>query len=461
MVSANIQRNGCARKVFVPADADFSELQRPWRDPARWLVGMTLRKEALGDVDDEGYARLNAKILQRTVGHDYARQASALVERGVLAPIAKHLAGSLCRGYAISDRLSAGRVEFVELRDRGLIRRLDVEQSQMERSWQPIHYQLRETQRRHLRIIGDEAERIVDDFRPESRIGQRSLVAHVASGQHFFSVCTTRRVFNDVTGAKRKLRSAYRLDGKPLAGVDIRCAQPALLAAFMRLAGGGKVTNIIESPLVVLLSSCVEEVGGFASWDVDAPDLAAFEELVRDGALYEFLVDVCLRRGVSLEVPRLRRASGRSGGGRGRNRRRRIPETPRDVVKLLLLRDVLACAWPYPSAFREVFAEEFPTVASFVAASIRRDHSWLIRTLQRFESALVIETMAPRLVESIPIVTVHDSIYSAEDDVEQVEEVMRRTADRLGLRLAFKVERCGEHGGRSRADEVALVGCDQ
>ena len=70
----------------------------------------------------------------------------------------------------------------------------------------------------------------------------------------------------------------------------------------------------------------------------------------------------------------------------------------------------------------------------------RDDHGALIRLLQRMESWLVIETVAPRLVGRIPLLTLHDAIYSRRPDVATVADAFDEVFDQLGFRMALKCE---------------------
>jgi hypothetical protein len=130
----------------------------------------------------------------------------------------------------------------------------------------------------------------------------------------------------------------------------------------------------------------------------------------------------------------------------------------RDAVKLALLRDVLAKRGRYPSRVEGVFRREFPEVYRFVRMVNRNDHAELIRRLQRRESWLVVENVAPRLVGRVPVVTLHDAVFSPTDDVGAVLGAFEETFQALGFRLAVKAEAvvqegvCGGSGGPSRVE---------
>lgn len=78
----------------------------------------------------------------------------------------------------------------------------------------------------------------------------------------------------------------------------------------------------------------------------------------------------------------------------------------------------------------------------------RHDHGELIRHLQRLESWLVIENVAPRLIGALPCITLHNAIYSTMQSLPAVEEAFAETFDELGIRLRVKTEAAGKTAAR-------------
>jgi hypothetical protein len=247
-----------------------------------------------------------------------------------------------------------------------------------------------------------------------------------------------------VLGLKRELRKAVRLAGEPIGGVDIACAQPGLLGVLIRLVEAGNVPTYIQRihpahlrRLTSLLPDSLDGLRGLLEKNSPhfGPDLCRFESAASRGGLYYDLITLCDAGGVVL------------------------PEDPlvaKEQVKLLLVRDVLAKRGHYPSPFETVFRRAFPTVYGFVRRVNRTDHGELIRALQCVESWLVIENVAPRLVaRGIPIVTLHDAIYSRVGDVPAVVDAFEETFKELGLRLKLKPERTAPRiAGRTKSVEV-------
>jgi hypothetical protein len=399
------------------------------RDDANWFVDTILRKAACDDVDAFGYVRLHSGILQRVMSkRHYTTVVDVLVEAGTVDPPAPYYAGIKSKGFRISEKHLSERFKIIEPRDRHLIKRIQrewerISQHQRER-WLPIHHEL-ERMQRGLTIM-PEADLILGDLPPTARLCQDVLVANIRDRNFKLTVSNTGRVFNAVTGLKRELRGVLRLHGEPIGGVDIRCAQPALLALLMRLREGENVRTYIQILLDLLRQDDLRRQGvsgltGLTlALSADAPspstDLGLFEDLVFTGTLYEALVSDCLRAGVQM------------------------PGEPREWIKKALLRDVLAKRGYYPSQFERVLSEVFPSVYAFVRWINRANHAELILTLQRLESWLVIEQVAPRLVDRADIISLHDALYGRMSEIPVILSTFRETLKNLGLRLALKTE---------------------
>jgi hypothetical protein len=293
--------------------------------------------------------------------------------------------------------------------DPRLRERLEAERRRLEAldtraAWLPIHHALNREQHA-LSIDVESADRILDGLsNPHCRLCQSVLVGYLQRRTFRFSVGSTGRVFNSFSNLKTELRSAVRLAGEPIGNVDLVCSQPALLAVEMLLQNP---TNGVKGRATYMDSGADSPLP--PPCPCPAPDSASpFLSLVLSGQLYEFLA---AKTGLS-----------------------------RDTVKLSLLRDVLAKKGRYPSAMEEVFRREFPEVYAYVRRVNRDDHAELIRRLQRLESRLVIHRVCPTLIGRIPIITLHDSIYSRVDGLAVVETAFEEVFRTMGFRLSLKRE---------------------
>ncbi len=440
MSTAGLGRSVNATLLAVPAGFDPEQVL-PTRlcrrgDDARWFLHTIVTKTAHGETDDRGYVRLHSKILRRIMSkRTQPEVVRALVDADVIDQPAPYFAGVKAKGYRLTEETLGQNYKLVELRDRKLIERLERERERLQREeslqWLPIHRQLAQSQR-SLTIL-PAADAILNGLDVKAQLCQRVLIEDIKRAELKFSVCDTGRCFNGLTGLKRELRKTVRLAGEGIGGADIRCAQPTLLVGLIRLGNRRNVPTYMST----LLDSLARRPVGRRSrsglsgllvalsanknrgMPILADDFAVFEDAALSGTLYDRLVVDCTAAGVALPDD---------------------PYEAREKVKLLLMRDVLAKRGRYPSPFEEVFRSAFPSVLRFVRWINRADHGELIRTLQRLESWLVVENVAPRLVGRFPIVTLHDAIYARTVDLPIVVDAFGETFEMLGLRMMVKAE---------------------
>ena len=141
--------------------------------------------------------------------------------------------GVKSKGYRLAKRFLGDCHIRRPATDTRLIERIERERDKQKANeqktrWKPIHYWLNE-QQRHLAIQSD-ADAILGELPYHTRLCQSVLVGNIRRREYPFSVSTTGRCFNAITGLKRELRTALRIDGEHVGSLDIRCAQPALLA---------------------------------------------------------------------------------------------------------------------------------------------------------------------------------------------------------------------------------------
>jgi hypothetical protein len=376
---------------------------------------------AYGQTDEYGYARLHSLVMRRVMSkRTQPAVVRALVDGEVIEPPAPYCAGLRSKGYRLTRAYLTERFKLVPAEDVHLIARVRRELERMRQDqndrWLPIHHDLNRLQQ--CLTILPEADSILDRLKPEARLCQHVLIEDIRNRNAKFTVSSTGRCFNLITGLKRELRSALRLAGEPIRGVDIRCAQPALLADLMLLSDGKNVPTYKRTHIVPFHGL---GAGRSPRLPSSAPpkiekDFQWFKELVVSGGLYEELIRLCEVEGVGLK------------------------DEPRDQVKLSLMRDVFAKKGSYPCKFAGVVARSFPSVYRFVKWVNRKNHGELIRALQRMESRLVIENVSPRLAGKIPFVTLHDAIYSRVRDTQIVVDAFHETFEELGLRLVVKAE---------------------
>jgi hypothetical protein len=206
-------------------------------DAARWLLSTVLCKTANRDTDLWGCVRLDSRILRRVMGRHHAVDVVSALERGGAVETTPYCAGVKCKGYRLARRFLDDCCVRVPAVDPGLLDRLELERQRLDAEesrsrWLPVHHALDAEQGR-LSIDPRQADTILDGLPGHTRLCQDVLVDHLRRRQFPFTVGTTGRVYNSITGLKRELRHALRIDSEHAGCVDIACAQPALLALEM------------------------------------------------------------------------------------------------------------------------------------------------------------------------------------------------------------------------------------
>ncbi|MCX7418874.1 MAG: hypothetical protein NT013_04975 [Planctomycetia bacterium] len=340
----------------------------------------------------------------------------------------RYLVGRRSFGFRLADRFAHDRHVRVPVTDQRLIKRLasfaaEHHQKQVA-TWLPVHHALADQQRR-LRIHGDQAREWLSLNQEANRFDvQGVLVGNIESGQFHFSVGTYGRVFNSISNLKRGLRYFIHVGGKPLWHVDLSCCQPALIAKMI-VDRKPLVRRQTEQEGETTRVSNYDSSGGLPDHYDSSPenrvgaDVARYLELVRDGSLYDALL---------------------------REAQSQVENIDRDELKRQFMCDVIAKRGDYPRrVVEQVFVESFPTVSGFIREvnGSGREHKNLIQQLHREEARFVIGRVVTDLVSRFPgmfILTLHDAIYVAEENLTRVEQAFDRAFEQTGFRMSWKVK---------------------
>ena len=387
----------------------------PYADDARYLVSTIVCKAAFGDMDPWEYVHLNSRVLRRVMTQrKIAPITNALKQAGVIETI-PYRVNQLSRGYRLTAHWQARNHCRVLATDLHLLQRIWVEQARLDAEralrWKPIHYQLDHCQRGLS--VTDAAKPVLASLEGPALLCQDILVRRIRDRDFHFSVSSTERCFNAITGLKKSLRPTLLLNEEPLGNIDISCAQPGLLALLIgttsrTIRWEERTTYMTPSSLEPLLVA-VPSLASAARVSIDLAEFEEYRHLVTGGRLYDRLMEG-------------------------------VPGVSRDDLKLAFIRDVLAKGGRYPSDVENWFCSAFPGIYAYIRAVNSRSHAALIRALQEAEAWLVIDRVAPKLVASVPILTLHDAIYVAHSALDMVEAAFRETFDEIGFSLALKRE---------------------
>jgi hypothetical protein len=201
----------------------------------------------------------------------------------------------------------------------------------------------------------------------------------------FFSTDpNTGRVFNNVTLLPKKLRGFVRYDGKSLIEIDVANCQPLLLLSL---------------------------------YD-NEPERAQFEKAVVGGTFYELL---------------------------NAQLKRKYAKSKRDKLKKAVFRQIFFGKIPAkPKSVCVAFAQMFPLLYDKILKVKKPDYRKLALLLQKSEADIIIGKAVDRIARTsrIPILTVHDSILTVPEHVEEVKERLETAfLETLGVKPSLKVKK--------------------
>ena len=405
-----------------------------YRDEAHYFISTILTKLARDNVDRKGLIRLSSVLLRKIMSpKGYEVVIDALL-KGKAVRRAKYQAGTCCFGYSLSERYAHGKHVAVVPQKTRLLKcleraYLEIEQDRHSRKLE-VHLALDRLQTQ-LRIRGDLARSIIANLPPSANRFdvQGILLSDIERRRFWTNVGRYGRCSNNITSMKREVRTALRVNNKPLHHLDIKCCQPALLGLLYHRLNSQceqyEKDSIAELPRTQEEEGRVREKGNYVYKRSPAPKRGPelYHQLVQRGELYEFLILELRKRGI---------------------------EMCRQKLKKKFLSDVIAkrkansTGAEYPSAVEDCFRELFPQIYSFVR-SFNHDgweHSNLIRELQRQESSLVIETVAADLVRSYPdafLLTLHDAIFTTEEHIPIVASAFENAFRQIDYPMSLEV----------------------
>ena len=189
------------------------------------------------------------------------------------------------------------------------------------------------------------------------------------------------RVFTPLTGLHRDFREAIYWTGKNLSGrwklLDMRCCQPTIIA-------------------------------------YDTQDHLMIDDCKQD----KYYDNIKERLGITRDEAKVAFCEYAYGNNR----------TKRSKNKQAL-------------AVQEMMEELYPTAHSVIWRGKTGDHRQYIRHLQQRESSIFIQKIYPRVMkENLHALTIHDGLFTAEEDGQRVEEIMRDVLDTEPVPIEQKIK---------------------
>jgi hypothetical protein len=220
----------------------------------------------------------------------------------------------------------------------------------------------------------------------------------------FYSIDkTSGRFHSNITNIAKGLRPFLRINGEPLANIDIKNSQPYLSTII--LTNPGKVSWMTKNPVFAMLLQSLKVSL--------SQDVKQYISLVISGQLYEFLMSEFSKEGLHLTRT----------------------ETKRQVLRILFARNRIPKEEVNRKA-RQIFIKSFPKVHR-IFSKVRghekgdkfQNFKRFAILLQRIESYLMLDIILKRIYKELSgtiAVTVHDSIMTGilTNNIEAVRKII-------------------------------------
>jgi len=358
----------------------------------------------------------------------------SLLESGVIQRN-HYITGQRSYGYRLGDKYRFDKHVRVAATDRRLLRAVTKwHQEYKERQFSrftEVHRHLERMQYR-LGIHVDRAMETLSRLPPKKNLydSQAIIIRDLAEQRLHFSVGEYGRVQNAITSMQRDVRESLHHRNRPLMGIDIKNSQPAFLGSKLLSERTSSTTEEAarREEAGTKQKAAIYDVRFCNQNDHDSEQVNHRKSVERyckvafGGCLYEALM------------------GDTSGMSEGEIKKLR------DRTKKKFLTDVLAKrksnkhGGEYQSDIEDRFRSLYAPVWSYIRR-VNRDgweHANLIRELQRAESAFVIGDVSERLRQKsskLFFTTLHDSIYSTEDELPLVRAAFDDAFDSLGYRF--------------------------
>lgn len=241
-------------------------------------------------------------------------------------------------------------------------------------------------------------------------------LATVRERRYYATRCEFGRMHTSITCLPSAARGSLRLEGSETAELDIASSQPTLLAAVV-------TTNTTTThPHTTCVSPTYTICG--------ALDLQDYRQCCESGTLYETLLAEANRRSIKLwdclpPGTKHRYASNRS-------------LARSDIKKQFLVMLFAPNTTMQRMPLFHIVSDLWPSLAKLLLKAKETEHQAVAAMLQRKESAIMIDGVAAELAQSIPLLTVHDSIIVRQPDADFARKCILRHWENAGLRVTVK-----------------------
>ena len=380
-----------------------------------------------------------------------------LLERGLLECDESYQVGEKSKWYRLGPALWRHKPSRTVIRDSrsvGRIKKLEAVQNNRD-LWEPAHHH----------IAGWLQKTTVDEKQVAPWIRQRcrSIKQHVTAlrveviqgGRATPKVDPYGRVHGAVVNLRSAARPALRINGKPLAEIDVSNAQPLLLGYVVAkvVANDWTVQQVIHQGEKASAGRRFSGYYKLSPSNSEEEDQQSNREQsnTRSGESTTICVPILHLSPISAELPadldnylsdcqhgNFYQSLGEAWGlpcdpGKAKNRIKRL------TFKYILF----GRSRPYKCYWKAVRGR-WPTVSRVIEEIKSEDHGTVARACQRIEASLIIGGVVERFrldYPDVPIQTIHDSVLVPPEWIDLAIAVIRQVFGTIGLVPGLKVKR--------------------
>lgn len=390
-------------------------------------------------VAESRWVSIHSSVLRSALGErTYKETLNLAVNLGIIEVDNVYLPASqsddgkgLTKRYRLQTPYSAARWQRVRVSCRQVLNYLERRRNyaRHKSNWLPVHHHLWKW-----------VQKVTVEGEPPTRLGENTrLTFDMIRKRDYWSAtrCRYGRFHTILTTCKKELRDAWRINGEPLVELDIRNCQPLLLAWFVYFVAGKELiinkqikyltknsnqsnsNNLMYTPYV-LQSDTLKLPNPLPPRDLRPEDAFLMLNHCENACFYDVFFEKAF--------PGCQLTDTQYQSSKQQILTEFYDDWEQRRTRKMIFVDVLEQS--FPTAFR---------VCEKVKASGFEE---LARLMQRLESFVIIENVCQRLMDqhpAIPIITVHDALFTTEQHVPRVRDVIRETfLDVLGVNVAFK-----------------------
>jgi hypothetical protein len=371
------------KKIYIPENLDLrnhlGNISDKKLDIYHYLIHLIYEQRVLyKNLDD--YIPLKALYLRRIINEKFEEYRDTLVDIGVIDCDRVYVKNRKSFGYKLLPPYSEVKHKEIELRNACILRNIE--------KWKARRLPTTDV---HMHLyyflnnvdIDHEAALLEIGGLPAIEYNYAKIAIDKFKNKDFFLYSDDYgRVHTNITSLKSTLRRFLSYKKEKLVNIDVINSQPLLL--FLLPSIRCAFSNVIEN------------------FEMDILD---YKDLVESGKLYDFLME---------------------------------GEVDRGAFKEMFFRETF-----FGKTVSKKFRFLFPSIAKYLLEIKKKDYRRLAWMMQKAESNLVINRICRRLMNEYKdafITTIHDSIMTTEQYVEDIKKVMLEEFKEFDLSPSIRIE---------------------